>query len=181
MNVPPKGFREVQTTAEARASAAIPDSARAALVAATQNHTKAVAMSSAYTLIHPRERALRDAAALERAGVDYLRGYLTPDPLRKKRKTTFAFSVFHPITLCTTLHQLCTLISMPSWCRQHKKPFCEHPWSAYRSDLQRSLLIMRVTLLFTAHMYTLACAFVYACAVRTHQLRFCTCQIYHEY
>ena len=81
MNVPPNGFRAVQTTAEARASAAIPDSARAALVAATQNHTKAVAMSPAYTLIHPRERALRDAAALERAGVDYLRGYLTPDQI----------------------------------------------------------------------------------------------------
>jgi hypothetical protein len=75
MNMPPNGFRAVQTTAEARASTAVPDSARAALVAATQNHTKAVAASAAYTLIDPRERALRDYAALRRAGVHYMSGY----------------------------------------------------------------------------------------------------------
>jgi hypothetical protein len=79
MNMPPNGFRAVQTTAEARASTAVPDSARAALVAATQNHTKAVAASAAYTLIDPRERALRDYAALRCAGVHYMSGYLTSD------------------------------------------------------------------------------------------------------
>ena len=49
--------------------------------------------------------------------------------------------------ISTTLHRLGTLISMQSRCRQRKKPFCEHPWSAYKSDLQRSLLTLTLIII----------------------------------
>jgi hypothetical protein len=81
MNMPPNAFRAVQTTAEARAPQT--DTSRAALLAATQNHTKAVAQSKAYTLIDPRERALRDLAALERGGVVFLKGFMTAEQIAK--------------------------------------------------------------------------------------------------
>jgi hypothetical protein len=81
MNMPPNGFRAVQTTAEALAPPA--DTDRAALLAATQKHTLPVARSAAYTLVDPRERALCDRAALERAKVAFLAGFMTPEQIAK--------------------------------------------------------------------------------------------------